>query len=98
MNSLFINCTHATTHGQGYNLTKSWLGDTGAQCHVLCAPHNETGHAKHKIKMGSKSSSNVLRYKDVTICNKNNQNILLKNTRVVKGMAMNIISLLQLVE
>ena len=48
--------------------------------------------------MGNKSSADVIRYEDVTIRNDSGHHLLLKNTRVVKGMATNVISLLQLVE
>ena len=95
INSLFVNCV--------YTLKKvfpntCWLGDTGAQCHVLCASENDTGPIKNKIKMGNRSSSDVQRYENITLCNKLGQDLVLKNTRVVKGMATNVISLLQLVD
>ena len=48
--------------------------------------------------MGNKSSSDVLRVEDITISNKNGQDLVLKNTRVVQGMETNVISLLQLLD
>ena len=95
INSLFVNCIYTT---KKEFLGTSWLGDTGAQCHVLCASDEESGPSKNKIKMGNHSSSDVLRYEDITLGDESGQSLILKNTRVVKGMATNVISLLQLVD
>ena len=48
--------------------------------------------------MGNRSSSDFIRYEDVKIRNNSVYHFILKNTRVVKGMAKNVISLLQLVK
>ena len=95
INNLFVNCIYSSKHESSRT---SWLGDTGAQCHVLCASKEETGVAKNKIKMGNRSSSDVLRYEDITLNNEQGQDLMLKNVRVVKGMVTNVISLLQLVD
>ena len=53
---------------------------------------------KSKINIGNRSSADVIRYEYVTIIKDSGHHLLLKNTRIVKRMATNVISLLQLVE
>ena len=98
INSLFIHCIQTSTIKKDQETTKTlWLGDTGAQCHVICANDNDFGITKSNINMGNKSSSDVIRYEYVTIRNDSGHHLLLKNTRVLKGMVTNVISLFQLV-
>ena len=73
------------------------MGDTGAQCHVKIAKECDKSSTGLSVRMGDNSKVNVLRYENVTIEDEVGNTIDLNNTRVVKGMATTIISLLQLV-
>ena len=100
VNSLFVTCV--TTDDMS---TKSstlqydrWLGDTGAQCHVRAANKSDTGTTSMSVKMGNNTQASVLKKEDIVIKDELGTQIRLNDTRVVKGMTMNVISLLQLVE
>jgi len=75
INSLFVNCIHTSDRKISETV---WLGDTGAQCHVMCAAEDDIDTDKNKIKIGNQSSSDVLRYEDLTLCNAFGQNLELK--------------------
>ena len=101
LNSLFINCAFTNkkqnlSRYQGKDL--EFLADTGAQCHVLDACEDDKGSTVLSVKVGNKSTMNVIRKEDITIENKCGVTLDLNNTRIVKGMATNIVSILQLVE
>ena len=96
----FVNCsftedinTVALYEGKNFE----WLGDTGAQCHVLSACEDDEGSSEHSVKMGDASRKDVLRKENILIVDELGVPMNLYDTRIVKGMATNIVSILQLV-
>ena len=100
INSLFINCvrTSSSSNINPNDNDNFWLGDTGAQCHVVRASDDEINSTSDTITMGNRSESKVLRIEDTTITNNNGHTMILQDARVVKDIETNIISLLQLVD
>jgi len=92
---LFIGCI--TTSSK--NDKQLWLGDTGDQCHVRMTEESDrTSLSTQTVKMGNNSSASVLYRENLIIEDDLGSKINLNNTRVVKGMKTNVISLLQLME
>ena len=76
-------------------MNELWLGDTGAQCHVRKANAEESGKSTFSVKMGDNTSVQVIRKEHLTLEDEIGTKIELRDTRVVKGMPTNIVSLLQ---
>jgi len=75
-----------------------WLGDTGAQCHVKKAKINDKGTSMLTVTMDNNPKVEVLRKENLIVADEIGIEVELKGVRVVKGMATNIISLMQLVD
>ena len=92
---MFIGCI--TTSSK--NDKQLWLGDTGDQCHVRMTEESDrTSLSTQTVKMGNNSSASFLYRENLIIEDDLGSKINLNNTRVVKGMKTNVISLLQLME
>ena len=96
INSLFVNCVFTENNTKRAKQV-SWLGDTGAQCHILTTDEKPKSSNESSVTMGNDSTSSVIRHEDVTIKNESNEEMILFDTHVVNGMNTNIISILQLV-
>ena len=73
LNSLFTNCVFTNkkqnvSRYQGKDL--DFLADTGAQCRLLDACEDDKGSTVLSVKVGNKSTTNVMRKEDITIENK----------------------------
>ena len=64
------------------------------QCHVKIAKESDKSSTGLSVRMGDNSKMNVLRCGNVTVEDEVGSTMNLKNTKIVKGMATNIISLL----
>ena len=102
-NGLFVNYVTNEEDKDDKNILSEqnyllWLGDTGAQCDVRIANKDDIGAINISVPMVNNMKASAIRKEDIIIQDELGSTIILRNTRVVKGLATNIISFLQLVE
>ena len=96
INSLFINCVYKNSDNDNNQQPVTWLGDTGAQCHIVVTDEMCNGSNKLSVTMGNASTLSVLQRKDVIIEDDLGSTMTLYDVHIVDGMNTNIISILQL--
>ena len=65
INSLFVNCVFTNEQKKASDKNIMWLGNTGAQCHILATNEKpSTSNATLSVTMGNASRLSVIRRED----------------------------------
>ena len=92
---MFVNCITTSEHNENTNKKATpWLGDTGAQCHIITTSEKRLILSKSSVKMGNNSTPDVFHCENITIADELGIQVCLQNARVVNGISTNMVSLL----